>query len=124
LRGATLVELFSGVRRSLRGEAPGRHFAIAVTWAGIYLLLAIFVLGQWLRREPQIQGDRALFYTISAISNVGLSHEPLSVTVANSFLLSAGMLLGRILPIGILWWMASEPRSVSPRSPLQTKLTA
>ena len=50
--------------------------------------------------------DRALFIIISAVSNVGLSHDPLGVNPDNAFVLSSAMLLGRLMPMIILWWTA------------------
>jgi hypothetical protein len=47
---------------------------------------------------------------MSAASNVGLTHEPLSVNATNAYVLSTTMLLGRLLPIGVLWWMAAKAR--------------
>jgi Trk-type K+ transport system membrane component len=106
LKLTTLVVLFAGARRALRNEPAGRAFGIALVWFGIYLLLAFGSMLWLLNSAPEISSDRALFITISAISNTGLSPDPLSITAANGYVLSTAMALGRFLPIGVLWWMA------------------
>jgi Trk-type K+ transport system membrane component len=51
-----------------------------------------------------------LFLAVSAASNVGLAHEPVSMAGPGLVILSAAMLLGRVLPIAILWWQAATSR--------------
>ena len=106
----TAVELFRGTWRALKGEAPGRTFGIAMTWVGTYALLVLVALLALLQNTPEMPADRALFTTVSAASNVGLSHDALSVTRDNVYALCAAMLLGRFLPIAVLWWMAMTTR--------------
>ncbi|MBC8106670.1 MAG: hypothetical protein H7Z14_08790 [Anaerolineae bacterium] len=106
LKLTTLIVLFAGVRRALRGEAPGRSFGVALVWLGIFAILIFFSMLWLLGSAPEISSDRALFITASAVSNVGLSPDPLSITAANGYALSMTMLLGRLFPICILWWMA------------------
>lgn len=106
LKLTTLIVLFSGGRRALRGEAPGRSFGVALAWLGIFALLIFFAMLWLLGSAPEISSDRALFITASAVSNVGLSPDPLSITAANGYALSMTMLLGRLFPIAVLWWMA------------------
>jgi trk system potassium uptake protein TrkH len=110
LKTTTVYELFMGPWRVLRGKPPSRTFGIAATWLGLYLLaLAVFqMLLLW--AEPQMPGDRLLFVTISALSNVGLSHDVLSMTRSSLLLVSAAMFFGRITPLLILWWMADTTR--------------
>jgi trk system potassium uptake protein TrkH len=110
LKTTTVYELFVGPWRVLRGKAPSRTFGIAATWLGLYLIaLAVFqMLLLW--AEPQMPGDRLLFVTISALSNVGLSHDVLSMTRSSLLLVSAAMFFGRITPLLVLWWMADTTR--------------
>jgi Trk-type K+ transport system membrane component len=56
--------------------------------------------------EPLVPADRILFLVISAASNVGLSHDPIAITGPGLYILSATMLLGRLMPLCVLWWMA------------------
>jgi Trk-type K+ transport system membrane component len=63
-----------------------------------------------LQADPQTPADRVLFTTISAAANAGLSHDPLSVTASNAWTLATTRLLGRLLPICVLWWMALTTR--------------
>ena len=60
--------------------------------------------------QPQMPADRLIFLTISAVSNVGLSHDPISIVGPGLFLLSLLMLAGRLAPLAVLWWMARSMR--------------
>jgi Trk-type K+ transport system membrane component len=115
LKITTLTELFRGAGRLLRGQAPSRQppsraLAIAIVWTGAFLLLIFIALLSLLQADPQTPADRVLFTTISAAANAGLSHDPLSVTASNAWTLATTMLLGRLLPIAVLWWMALTVR--------------
>ncbi len=57
-----------------------------------------------LATNPDQPGDRLLFLAVSAASNVGLAHNPVTIVGSGMFVLSGTMLLGRILPLVILWW--------------------
>jgi trk system potassium uptake protein TrkH len=105
LKTTTVYELITAPRRLLRGQTLSRTTGIAATWLGIYLIaLAVFQMAL-LWAEPQMPGDRVLFITVSALSNVGLSHDNLSMTRSSLLLVSAAMFFGRIAPLLILWWM-------------------
>lgn len=110
LKTTTLYELLTAPARVMRGERLGRGFGIAATWLGIYLLAAVVfhLLLLWL--EPQMPGDRLLFITLSALSNVGLSHDVVDMTRGSLLVVSAAMFFGRITPLLILWWMADTTR--------------
>lgn len=110
LKTTTVYELFKAPARAMRGERVSRTFGIAAAWLGMYVLAlgVIHVLLLW--SEPQMPGDRVLFVTISALSNVGLSHDTLSMTRGSLLLVSAAMFFGRITPLLILWWMVDTTR--------------
>ena len=110
LKITTLVEILRRARRTLRGDLPGRSLGIAIVWLAAFGLLIFLALLSLLDAEPQTPADRVLFTTVSAAANVGLSHDPLSVTAANAYALSITMFLGRLLPICVLWWMALTTR--------------
>ena len=40
------------------------------------------------------------------MSNIGLSHEPVSIVGTGLHTLSALMLIGRLAPLLVLWWLA------------------
>jgi Trk-type K+ transport system membrane component len=101
----TLWAIFTGTRTTLRGGAPGRVFSIALLWIAIYGLLAFVTVLCLLATEPGQPGDRLLFLVISAVSNVGLAQNPVSIVKEGMFVLCVAMLLGRILPLAILWWV-------------------
>jgi trk system potassium uptake protein TrkH len=108
LKVTTLAILCGGAARSLRGQPAGRAMGIALTWAGIYLAMISLSLLLLLCTEPQMQADRVLFLAVSAAGNVGLSHDPVTVSDAGLYVLAATMLTGRIAPWLVLWWMAEE----------------
>jgi trk system potassium uptake protein TrkH len=106
IKTTTLAVLFGGLRRTFRGERAGRLFAIAATWVGIYGLIAFLCLIALLITQPQLAPDRLLFLSVSALSNVGLSKDPIALSAAGLYVLSITMLLGRLMPLAILWWTA------------------
>ena len=111
LKLTTLWQLFRGTGDALAGRAAQRVTGIAAVWVGIYvgaLLLGMIVLAEV---QSQIPADRLLFLAISALSNVGLSHDPVSITGPGLLVLSALMLIGRLTPFAILWWMARTTKA-------------
>lgn len=100
----TLAKIWSGTRQALRGDAPGRVFAIALTWLGTYALLVFVTFLVLLATNPDQPGDRLFFIVVSAVGNVGLAHNPVAIVGPGMFVLSGAMLLGRVLPLAILWW--------------------
>jgi Trk-type K+ transport system membrane component len=106
LKLTTLWQLFRGTGDVLGGRPAHRATGIAAVWLGIYtaaLLIGVILLVQV---QSQIPADRLLFLAVSALSNVGLSHDPVSITGPGLLVLSALMLIGRLVPMAILWWMA------------------
>jgi trk system potassium uptake protein TrkH len=89
IKTTTVATLMGGVRRALRGEVVGRAFGIAIVWLGIYLLIGFASLLLLLWTEPQLPADRLLFIVVSALSNVGLSHDPVSVVREGLHILGA-----------------------------------
>jgi trk system potassium uptake protein len=110
LKTTTLHQLIDGPRRLLRGLPVTRTFAIAMTWLGLYIAGTVVFCTLLLWAEPQMPGDRVLFVTVSAMSNVGLSHDVLSMTRSSLLIVSAAMFFGRIVPLLILWWMVDTTR--------------
>jgi trk system potassium uptake protein TrkH len=111
----TLATIAGGTRRALRGgdeRAEGlRPSAIALIWLGIYLLLLTASALTLVATEPQMHADRLLFLAASGLGNVGLSHDPVSLSETGWYVLSATMLVGRVAPVMILWWMAETTPS-------------
>ena len=104
----TYVRIWHGVRAALRGEPAGRPFGLAAVWLGTYLLCTAVIFVLLLATVPQVVPERLLFLAVSAMSNVGLSHEAISFVSPGLHVLSAGMLVGRLTPLIILWWMAQS----------------
>jgi Trk-type K+ transport system membrane component len=106
LKVTNLIVLGRGFRQSLREAVPGKMFGIACTWLGCYVLIAVACWILLLQFEPQIPADRLAFLSVSAVSNVGLATETVSIVGPGLYVLSVAMLLGRLAPIAMLWWMA------------------
>lgn len=110
LKLTTLWNLFAGTRDVLAGRAVPRAMGIAVVWCGVYLTSLFVGVMLLLATDSQIPGERLIFLVASALGNVGLWHDPVSITGPGLFVLSLLMLIGRLAPLGILWWMAETTR--------------
>ncbi len=110
LKTTTVVELCRGTVSALRGRAVSRMFGIALLWLVLYLLLIFGTSMRLLVSEPQLPSDQILFIAISAAGNVGTSIMPISITGEGLYTLSAGMMLGKILPLAVLWGAAMRAR--------------
>jgi len=108
LKVTAIYELFRGALRAYRGLAPTRTFAIAAAWAGTYAAIAAGVLALLLLMQPEMRDDRLLFLAISAVSNVGLSHDTVQIVGGGLNVLVAAMLLGRIAPLLVMLWMLNR----------------
>jgi trk system potassium uptake protein TrkH len=101
----TLATISTGTRDLLKGKLPGRRFAAAILWLGMYLgLLAIATIAL-LMTDPEIHLDRTLFLAASALGNVGLSHNPIDASPNGMYVLCAAMLVGRVAPVLMLWYV-------------------
>jgi trk system potassium uptake protein TrkH len=112
LKTTTFVELFRGTRKLLSGQTPGRSFAIAFVWLAVYLglaLCAVLLLAYVSGTEP---ADNVLFDSISALSNVGFTASPVMDQKGLFFAYSAIILVGRMAPLMVLWWMADTTSDV------------
>jgi trk system potassium uptake protein TrkH len=106
LKTTTAYELVRGAYRALRARPVSRVFGFAMMWLGIYALLVLSTTIVLVSSEPQLAADQILFTAISAVSNVGLSYAPISITGDGLYALSISMMLGRIVSLVILWWAA------------------
>jgi trk system potassium uptake protein len=106
----TFVELFRGLRKLLAGENPGRPFAIAGVWLGVYagIVLAAILLLSYVGGNDT--GDNVLFNAVSAAGNVGFSAAGVPDQKSLFFAYSAIVLVGRMAPLMVLWWMADTTR--------------
>ena len=108
LKVTTLAVLLLGVVRLLRGGTVGRTFAIGAAWLfGLSLLFGTTFLAL-LWALPQTPGDRVVLLAAGACANTGLASDRVVAAGADAFILSASMLLGRVLPWGVLWWSATR----------------
>jgi trk system potassium uptake protein TrkH len=106
LKVTSIAEIFRGAWRTLHGLPVTRSFGIALTWLGICFGLIFVCLVILLCTDPQIPSDRMFFETVSAVGNVGLSYDPVSMVGPGLYVMTVAMFLGRMLPLLILWWQA------------------
>lgn len=106
VKATTVAALFAGVRAALRGEQVGRAFGIAAVWVAVYAAIIFGGLLLMVWRVADMAGDRLVFLAVSAASNVGLAHDPVSITGPGLYTLCSVMLAGRVAPVVVLWWMA------------------
>ena len=105
IKVTTLAMLSRGTRDALQSKPISRPFAAALLWTGIYLGMLILSTIALLMAVPDIHLDRTLFLSASALGNVGLSYDPVDVSTAGLYVLSATMLLGRVAPMMMLWYL-------------------
>lgn len=106
IRPATLYTLASGARRMLAGQPPPGGMAPAVLWLGLYAALLLAGALIVAITQPELPADRLLFIVVSAVSNVGLSHESLMLGGYGEAALALLMLLGRLAPLQLAWYLA------------------
>jgi Trk-type K+ transport system membrane component len=108
LKTTTLVELCRGPRKLLAGKSPGRSFGIVVVWLLVYIgmvMAAVLLLSYVYGPEPS---DNILFNAVSGISNVGFTDSLVPDQKNILFAYCAIILLGRMAPLMVLWWMAES----------------
>jgi trk system potassium uptake protein TrkH len=106
LKSTTLIELARGTRRLLSGQPPGRSFAVAFVWLVVYLALALAAAMLLAYVSGTDSPDGILFNAISAMSNVGFTVSPVPDEKGLFFAYAAIILVGRMAPLMVLWWMA------------------
>ncbi|MGA3065289.1 MAG: hypothetical protein ABSF29_00425 [Tepidisphaeraceae bacterium] len=106
LKTTTIVELVRGTRRLIEGEHPGRGFGVAVMWLGIYgaIVLGGAMLLSFIHPAATVGGT--LLSAVSGASNVGFSLSGVPDAKNVLYAHCAIMLLGRMTPLMILWWIA------------------
>ena len=104
MKVTSLFHAFRGTRRALTRATGLRISGIAGTMIAAYLLLLMATTLSLVAALPEVPGDRVLFLATSAIGLVGLSHDPVAFQGPANYILAAAMLLGRALPLVILWW--------------------
>jgi Trk-type K+ transport system membrane component len=103
LKTTTLLLLAAELRRLLGGGIVGRAFGVACLWFGSYFILVLLTTILLVAAQPQVSGEKLLFLAVSAASNVGTSVEPVGFGGAGLYILSVTMLVGRLLPLALLW---------------------
>jgi len=110
LKLTTLLVLMTCLPRILASRAQKDDIRLFhMAFFSLTMLVATIGLSHFLLLAfvPEAPADRLLFLAVSAVSNVGLSHEAVGLTGAGLWIISLAMLAGRILPILILWRMAA-----------------
>jgi hypothetical protein len=82
-----------------------------LTWIAIELGLVLIALVLILQSEPALSGDRAVMLVVASVRNVGLSHGPVSLTGPGLVILTGLMLVGRLLPLFVIFgWLMGGKR--------------
>ena len=108
LKVTTAAVLLVGLWRLTRGGTVGRTFAIAGVWLLAFATLFGVTFLALIAALPQLPADRVAILAAGCVSNVGLSVDPVTASGADAYVMSAAMLLGRVLPWGVLWWSATR----------------
>jgi trk system potassium uptake protein TrkH len=110
LKTTTIAELFRGIRRLLHGQPVGRSLGIALAWLGGYFAMLLGAVILLSHVNPTLSTDHVLFNAVSGISNVGFSLSELPDQKNVLFAYCAIMLMGRMVPLMVLWWMAETTK--------------
>jgi trk system potassium uptake protein TrkH len=102
---ATLVR---GARDAAAGRVVRRIAIVAGVWAMVYLAIIAAFTGALLISESDGKLESMLFLAVSAVGNVGLSHSLVQVSAPGLYILSAAMILGRIMPVLVLWYTVDK----------------
>ena len=108
LKVTTPLALFAGVADAVRGRPVPRAFGVAVGWVAVYVTVLLAAWVGLILADPEQRADRLLFLATSALGNVGLSYDSVAVSTPGYFLLAATMLIGRLLPVALLWTIADR----------------
>lgn len=93
---------------ALRGRGDASPLVgVSVVWIAGWVASLFAALVALAVTQPQVPGDRLLFIVVSALSNAGLSHDPISISGFGSVILALAMIAGRMLPLLMLCWMAT-----------------
>lgn len=106
IKATTVAALYLGIKAALRGGRVSRTFGVAAVWTAVYAAIVFGGLLVMVWRVADMAGDRLVFLVVSAASNVGLAHDPVSIAGPGLYTLCLVMLAGRIAPVCVLWWMA------------------
>lgn len=108
LKVTTAAVLLLGGIRLLRGGPAGRTFGIAFAWLLTLVVLFGATFLALLAVLPQLSAERVALLAAGACGNVGLTVDPVVASGVEAWILSTAMLLGRVLPWGMLWWSATR----------------
>jgi hypothetical protein len=100
----TLLVLTTGVTTLLRGGSCGRLLGIAFVWVTTVAVLFGLTFLSLIALLPGMPDDRVAILAAGCVSNVGVSVGPVSAAGGDAYVISVAMLLGRVLPWGVLWW--------------------
>lgn len=79
---------------------PKIFTALAIFWSLIALVTVIL-----LNNLPEVAPEQLLMLTVSSAFNSGVSHNPIAFGSESLFLLVVLMLVGRMVPLVLLWWL-------------------
>jgi trk system potassium uptake protein TrkH len=104
MKVTSIFHLWRGTTGALRRGTSLRITGIAAVLIASYTLLIFLTTLALFAALPELPGDRVFFLAASAVGSVGLSHDPVAFEGAANYVLALAMLLGRALPLIVLWW--------------------
>jgi hypothetical protein len=106
LNAIPIVLVLLAGHRLVRNQLAPRTAGVAIAWIMFHLALVFATVVVLAISDRQLSPDRALFIAVSSVGNIGLSHDPLSLSPIGAGALSVAMALGQLLPLTMLAWMA------------------
>ena len=108
LKLTTVYLLGKAARRGTDGERQPPECGFALAWTILFAGVVAVGYAGLLWSAPQVPPERLLMAAVSATSNSGLTDDPLSLVLVPLMILALLMVLGRVLPILLLWRMADR----------------
>jgi Trk-type K+ transport system membrane component len=115
LKITTIAAVFGETRRLWQNKASQR-LAAALLWLAVFLgvFLGLFLL--MLCLHPEMTTDQLVVMVAGALSNTGLSLDPITLVGGSLHILTATMLLGHLLPIAFAAFLLSRGSESGPIS--------
>lgn len=120
LKITTIAALFGEARALWRNSANLplhlQRLAAALRWLGIFLglFLALFLL--MLCLHPETTTDQLVVMVAGALTNTGLSLDPITLVGSSLHILTITMLFGHLLPLAFAAWLLFRTKDTGPIS--------
>ncbi len=100
--------LAGGALALVRGRTVGRKLGVAIIWIACFVAAVAATHMGLLLTQSNLPADRSLFIAVAAVANVATIHDPLLFDQsAGYYILTAAMIVGKLLPLSMLCWFAA-----------------